>query len=465
MDVCENGAVQLRLRTGGDGDSAVLRSPGVVGCGGETRKRRERGNFESERVERGEVHTKGCKRVWKLAKRVKREGDESCVHGRIVKAVLRSRGGEDGTLRIDAEVESWWGKGSPPVVRSGVKPWRFMYFERGDWVEYPEGANSVAWERFRAGEMTAEVVVESRVYMLSFAEMTQVNLATGYVRSIAWIGDGWEVSLPANPIAGPGGKGLVGVKDVGGRVNRHRTTSWRDGATDSISSFMLGSGGVQGAQACELERNYAGGEADHESVCIAFDGSGDYELTKLTLGNNAIWKSEQADAKPAVFGSEEKSTNLGNSSGFSSTLGQRFVKLDEGNKEFDDVKSKFLSGFGKLADGTMITGIHRDFSPVAMVRQEAFERQKVLTEQARGNANVLYGWHGTNKKGVAGIFLHGFGQPKTPKNGSAYGVGVYLALENQAFVRLVLRFMMLSGKSVVMGKGSLAGLCLGLQYF
>jgi hypothetical protein len=420
MDVCEHGTV-LGLRFG-DGD-AVLRSPGVVGWGGDatiSRKRRERGSsFESNQ---GAVHgSKGSRRVWSLAKRVKREGgDASCVHGRIVEAVLRS--GVDGTHRIDAEVESCGAKFAPSL-RSGVKPWRFMYFEKGDWVEYPEAANSVAWEKFRAGEMTAEVVVESRAYLLSFAEMTQVNLATGYVRSIAWIGDGWEVSLPANPIAGPGGEA------VGSRVNRQRTTSWRDGATDSISSFMLGSDGA------EWERSGAGNAhfgREHESVCISLDGSGDYELTKLTLGGGGC-KAEQ-EVKPAVFGFEEK---LGNSSGFSSTLGQRFVKLDESDKEFGDVKTKFLSGFGKLADGTTITGIHRDSGPVAMARQEAFERQKALTELARGNANVRYGWHGTSKAGVVGIVLHGFGQPKTPKNGSAYGVGVYLALENQAFVRLV----------------------------
>lgn len=440
MDACENGA-PLLLRTGdGDGDAAVLRSgPGVVSFGGDgSHKRRERWSFESE--SRG---GEACRRVWKISKRARREGSggesgDSCLHGRIVEAVLRA--GEAGTHRIDAELERSESK-SVAGVRSGVRgqPWRFMYFERGDWVEYGEEVNSVAWESFRAGNTTAEVVVENRVYLLNFTDMTQVNLATGYVRSIAWICDGWEVSLPAHPRASP-----RGVADLGNRVNRHRTT-WRDGATDSLSNFILGSGGAQG---CELERNGAGnpsfddfggtgGETVHDDVCISIDASGDYELTKLTLGgySGGVCKTEQTDVKPALFGFEEKSVNLGNSSGFSSTLGQRFVKLSSGNKEFEDVKTKFLSGFGTLADGTMITGIHRDSSPVAIARQEAFERQKALTEQARGNANVRYGWHGTSKKGVAGIFLHGFGQPKTPKNGSAYGAGVYLALENQSYVR------------------------------
>jgi hypothetical protein len=38
---------------------------------------------------------------------------------------------------------------------------------------------------------------------------------------------------------------------------------------------------------------------------------------------------------------------------------------------------------------------------------------------------------------VSGIILHGFGQRRTPTNGSAYGVGVYLAPENHADVSAV----------------------------
>jgi hypothetical protein len=325
-------------------------------------------------------------------------------------------------------------------LKSSVRPWRFMFFEKGEWVEFGEEANSVAWERFRLGNVTAEITVQSRVYLLNFDDMTQVNLSSGYVRSIAWIGDAWEVSLPSNPIASPSGTNTLGK-----RIVRHRTT-WRDGATDTISSLMLGSDGAQ-ALGDDLLGRTGGAGTLQENVCISVDSSGDYELTELRLGGYGGVKYSSETKKPAVVAtSEEKPGNfLGVSStlvhksgsllGVASTLGQRFLKLEDGSAEFDDVKKKFLSGFGKLGDAnSMITGIHRDGSATATVRQEAFARQKALTEQTRGNANVRCGWHGTSKKGVTGIFLHGFGQPKTPKNGSAYGVGVYLAVENQAYV-------------------------------
>jgi hypothetical protein len=104
-------------------------------------------------------------------------------------------------------------------------------------------------------------------------------------------------------------------------------------------------------------------------------------------------------------------------------------------EEFADVKAKLIKGLGIFSSDALITGIYRDSSSKGQARQQAFDRQEELTREARGDANVQYAWHGTSKTGVSGIMLHGFGQPRTPKNGSAYGVGVYLAPENHADVR------------------------------
>jgi hypothetical protein len=109
----------------------------------------------------------------------------------------------------------------------------------------------------------------------------------------------------------------------------------------------------------------------------------------------------------------------------------------ENEEEFMDVKGKLIKGLGEFGSDVLITGIYRDTSSKGQARQEAFERQEQLTRENRGNANVQYAWHGSSKAGVSGIILHGFGQPRTPRNGSAYGVGVYLAPENHAEVSAV----------------------------
>jgi hypothetical protein len=315
------------------------------------------------------------------------------------------------------------------------KSWRFMYFEKGDWVKYSEEANAAVWKSFRAGRSTAELTVQKRVYTLNFPQMVQVNKETGYVRSLAWIDDAGEMKRPANPIAGPAGSGAKsGALGFGIRVNQHGGT-WRDGATDSISSILLGSDVGRG---CELGQWAAAGNpvsGSGDTGCDSIDASGDDEFTKLTLGHVSFnFQPDPADSKPAVADVEDKPPKFVNTTTFSS---QRLVGLEAGDKDFEDVKRIFLSGIGNFASGTTITGIHCDSSPAAVARREAFERQRELKEKVRGNANVRYGWHGTSKKGVEGIFLHGFGQPKTTKNGSAYGVGVYLAVENQSFVSAI----------------------------
>ncbi|CAM6025272.1 unnamed protein product [Sphagnum balticum] len=106
----------------------------------------------------------------------------------------------------------------------------------------------------------------------------------------------------------------------------------------------------------------------------------------------------------------------------------------ENEEEFAHVKTKFIEGLGLFGSEALVTGIYRDSSPKGQARQQAFERQAQLARETRGDANVQYAWHGTSKRGLSGIILHGFGQPRRPKNGSAYGVGVYLAPENHADV-------------------------------
>ena len=123
-----------------------------------------------------------------------------------------------------------------------------------------------------------------------------------------------------------------------------------------------------------------------------------------------------------------------------SLLGDKLIKLNEADNEFSSVRNMFYTGLGMLATYTTISGIYKDChkSMSGQARLQAFKRQEEITSMARqGNANIKYAWHGTSKQGVSGIILHGFGQPRVPKNGAMYGVGVYLAPEDYSHVRYI----------------------------
>ena len=74
-------------------------------------------------------------------------------------------------------------------------------------------------------------------------------------------------------------------------------------------------------------------------------------------------------------------------------------------------------------------------SSSAQARFQTFQNHVEITRKYRGKANVRYAWHGTSRKGLAGIVLHGFGQTSTSKE--AYGNGVYLSPEDCSHVRCV----------------------------
>lgn len=112
-------------------------------------------------------------------------------------------------------------------------------------------------------------------------------------------------------------------------------------------------------------------------------------------------------------------------------LGDKLIQLEAGDEEFCAVADKFYAGPGMVPEDVTITAIYRDShsSTTGLARLRAFEQQIETTGKLRGeeNVNLRFGWHGTSKSGVQGIILHGFGQPRRPKNGACYGTGVYLS--------------------------------------
>jgi len=60
------------------------------------------------------------------------------------------------------------------------------------------------------------------------------------------------------------------------------------------------------------------------------------------------------------------------------------------------------------------------------------------TKEARGDANVKYGWLGSRKSDIVRILINGLGTAANPVEKAGLGAGVYLSPENRAFTRCVL---------------------------
>lgn len=103
--------------------------------------------------------------------------------------------------------------------------------------------------------------------------------------------------------------------------------------------------------------------------------------------------------------------------------------LKEGQKEYTIVKNLFLSGLRSVEPDAMITRIHQCTRTGVLdkARYEVFMKQMEIMKKARGDANMVFAWHGTSAKGVDSILAHGFGMPDQVQPPRPHGVGVYLS--------------------------------------
>ncbi|PVH39201.1 hypothetical protein PAHAL_5G453600 [Panicum hallii] len=116
-------------------------------------------------------------------------------------------------------------------------------------------------------------------------------------------------------------------------------------------------------------------------------------------------------------------------------LRKKITSVERGSESFLFVQDLFLSGMGPFATPSNILHIHR-YSPndiTAQCRFEAFERQMKATKEARGDANVRYGWLGSRKNDIVRILINGLGTTANPIEKAGLSAGVYLSPENRAF--------------------------------
>ncbi|XP_057871443.2 probable inactive poly [ADP-ribose] polymerase SRO2 [Cryptomeria japonica] len=255
-------------------------------------------------------------------------------------------------------------------------PARVMYFCEGEWTDFPSEIAVLVKQALQDGKTAVEVAVDGILCLLDFLHMLQIDQKSGTQRSIAWI-------------------------DVDGKCFYPR-----------IVCHEMG-------ELCSL------------SVDLTFHG-----VDRLGIENCKVvtedTKSVQAEqgSSTRVFAANEAFDGAGDN----------LIKLNDDDREFVDVRNKFLAGLKTLATFTSIIGIYRNShrSVSGRSRLHAFQRYvHIITRKNGGNGNIQHAWHGTSRDGICGIIKHGFGQLMIPKHGAVLGKGVYLAPANCSNVSAV----------------------------
>ncbi|XP_008806623.1 inactive poly [ADP-ribose] polymerase RCD1-like [Phoenix dactylifera] len=254
-------------------------------------------------------------------------------------------------------------------LNSGL-PRRVMFYNRGDWSDFPEPVKQSLIEGFRDDKSCVMVMVNGQSLLVDFVSMVLVNLRTRKQCSVAWIDDSDKCFFPS-----------LFFDDMGEEFPE------------------LGSG----------IRN-----SSFHRPMLARALCPPAEVVKRVVMENAASVSQQ----PLT----------------AETLRLKIENVERDSESFLFVQNLFLSGMGPFAIPQNILQIHRYAPKdlPTQIRCEAFERQIRSTRVQRGDANVRYGWFGSKKIEIAEILIRGFGMGGKPTEG-VLGTGVYLTPDNRAF--------------------------------
>ena len=260
-------------------------------------------------------------------------------------------------------------------LKSGA-PCRVMYYKKGSWHNFPEQIMKSLIDEFKGNKSSVVSVMDDEPILVDFLSMTLVNLKTRKQRSVAWFDDTGKRFFP--------------------------------------SLFF-----------------------DEESDEMAKQDSGNVDSTAQGIMLDKVANSPPEVVKQVVL---ESSPPVPQKPSTVDVLCKRITSVERGSEGFLFVQNLFLSGMSPFATPNNILHVHR-YSPndiTAQCRFEAFERQMKSTKEARGDANVKYGWLGSRKSDIVRILINGLGTTANPVEKAGLSAGVYLSPENRAFTRCVL---------------------------
>ncbi|KAJ7295129.1 hypothetical protein O6H91_Y211700 [Diphasiastrum complanatum] len=354
------------------------------------------------------------------------------------------------------------------VVKS---PSRFLYYEKGEWLDFPGDATLMLSENLRAGRSVAEVLVWGCMHLVNFLFMIQINTVTGYRRSIAWIDENGKCVFPSLPFEGwslncdnqnlmqeNGASATEGLFDEvsnglqspsqidqKGLMPKAKQSHKVDSVANGFNSTYIKPKEVfTDPVKLQTPRCSEESDSDAESVVSCHLPQTRELVAEAIAGDRPTVREACEDPRlgegPTIWEAcrylQGGDVSITQEAFRYPQAGDNLVKLDEDDERFVLIKNSFVRGLGLLQKDACVKAIyhHSRTSACSQARWLAFHRQLEVTKQLRGDPNVRYCWHGTSKETVCEIVSHGFGQPK---NGAAFGTGVYLAPEEHSHVSAI----------------------------
>uniref|UniRef100_A0A2N9ESY8 PARP catalytic domain-containing protein n=1 Tax=Fagus sylvatica TaxID=28930 RepID=A0A2N9ESY8_FAGSY len=284
-------------------------------------------------------------------------------------------------------------------------PQRLMFYQNGEWIDFPHSVVEVVREDFQVKKPAVEVEFNGNRFVLDFLHMFRVDLETSLQERIAWIDEAGSCFFP-----------------------------------ETFDCPQPESGKYQDPV---LEEPYASQEIKL-LLEIEINGVDQSNLKECSGESNDLVKQIQINHQPASnhYGidvedscSREPDAKMDEDFLENKQMGANLVMTPVSkNEEFDceAVQKMFLTGMS-ASGSAEILDTYCCSSTSMQARLELFQKQVELTKKCRGEANVQYAWLASSKGELPTVMTYGLGHcgPSTIK--STYGIGVHLAAANCAY--------------------------------
>jgi len=284
-------------------------------------------------------------------------------------------------------------------------PQRLMFYQNGEWIDFPHSVVEVVREDFQVKKPAVEVEFNGNRFVLDFLHMFRVDLETSSQERIAWIDEAGSCFFP-----------------------------------ETFDCPQPESGKYQDPV---LEEPYVSQEIKL-LLEIEINGVDQSNLKECSGESNDLVKQIQINHQPASnhYGidvedscSREPDAKMDEDFLENKQMGANLDMTPVSkNEEFDceAVQKMFLTGMS-ASGSAEILDTYCCSSTSMQARLELFQKQVELTKKCRGEANVQYAWLASSKGELPTVMTYGLGHcgPSTIK--STYGIGVHLAAANCAY--------------------------------
>ncbi|XP_021297850.1 inactive poly [ADP-ribose] polymerase RCD1-like isoform X2 [Herrania umbratica] len=285
--------------------------------------------------------------------------------------------------------------------KTGI-PKRIMFFENGEWNDFPKDHISSIRKDLDAKTPAIQLEKDGQSFLLDFLHMFRLDCKTGLKHPIAWIDEAGGCFFPET-FAG---------EDEPYQCCEHEFENDKE----SMFSESYAPPEIK----LQLEIDINGVEQSKLKECSGESSSFDrhFQIAQKPASSHCAVEVEDscdrnADGKPGK--ALEDRTNLVPEKEFAG------VELEE-----QLVKKMFLMGM-QHCGGVDILAVETCFSASKQYRFECFQKQVQILEKYRGSANVQYAWLALSKDALSTIRMHGVGLSELSAIPHLYGAGVHLA--------------------------------------